>query len=168
MRSHVRFSNINSSSVSYYTENETIHIPSLKESSELEIGSDLASQFRWRILKQKNMNITRLKGELLINHGKHQLLSGNDQADPSENKPLLHWGSPDPENLLAELSKMGINGFVERSMTDAGSEEAFTVHVQNPEKALIEVRTEGTIISAPDENLASRIFEAIENILEGI
>lgn len=37
----------------------------------------------------------------------------------------------DPENLLAELSKMGINGSVERCMTDAESEDGFTVKVQD-------------------------------------
>lgn len=37
-----------------------------------------------------------------------------------------------------------------------------------PKKALIEVGTGGTVLSAADEHLASRIFEATENILESI
>ncbi|KAK1552184.1 hypothetical protein Q3G72_011997 [Acer saccharum] len=168
LRNRVSFTNINSFSVSHYSENETLRIPSLKESSELEIATDLASQLRWSNLKQRNLNITRLKGELLIDQGKHRLLSGNEQDGSSQNKPILHWGSPDLENLLAALSKMGINGHVEQSMTDAESDKACIVHVQDPNKALIEVRATGTIINAADEDLASRIFEAIVNVLEGI
>ncbi|KAL5829590.1 hypothetical protein ACOSQ3_019058 [Xanthoceras sorbifolium] len=168
LRNHVRFSNINSFSVSHYFENETLHIPSLKGSPELEITTDLASQLNWRNLEQRKLNITRLKGELLIEQGKHRLLSRNEQASSSQNRPFLHWGSPDPEDLLAVLSKMGINGHVERGMRDAESDEACIVHVQDPNKALIEVRATGTVISAADENLASRIFEAVVDVLEGI
>ncbi|KAL5762562.1 hypothetical protein ACOSP7_018826 [Xanthoceras sorbifolium] len=143
LRNHVRFSNINSFSVSHYFENETLHIPSLKGSPELKITTDLASQLNWRNLEQRKLNITRLKGELLIEQGKHRLLSRNEQASSSQNRPFLHWGSPHPEDLLAVLSKMGINGHVERGMRDAESDEACIVHVQDPNKALIEVRATG-------------------------
>ncbi|XP_024041486.1 integrator complex subunit 9 homolog isoform X2 [Citrus clementina] len=168
LRTHVSFSDVTSFSVSHYSENETIHIPSLKESAELEIAADIASKFQWRMLKQKKMNITRLKGRLFVNHGKHQLLPENEPGGSSQTRPFLHWGSPDPENLLAELSKMGINGSVERCMTDAESEDGFTVKVQDPEKSMIEVRAAVTVISAADKNLASPIVKAMENILEGI
>lgn len=168
MKNHVHFSNANSFSVSHYSENETLRIPSLKESSELEIAADLVSQLHWRNLKQRDLNITRLKGELLIDQGKHRLLSGNKQAGSSQNRPFLHWGSPDPENLLAALCKLGIEGHVEQGMTDAESDRASIVHVKDPNKALIEIRATGTVISAADENLATRIFEAIVNVLEGI
>ncbi|KAJ0038092.1 hypothetical protein Pint_23819 [Pistacia integerrima] len=144
LRSHFITSNINSFSVSHYSENETVCIPSLKESVEVEIEANLGSQFQWRISKHKNLNITRLKGELLVAHNKHQLLSRKELAGSSKNMPLLHWGSPDPENLLAALSKM------------------------DPKRATIEVGAAGTVISAADENLASQVFEALGSILDGI
>lgn len=168
LRTHVSFSEVTSFSVSHYSENETIHIPSLKESTELEIAADIASKFQWRMLKQKKLNITRLKGRLFVNCGKHQLLSENEREGSSQTGSFLHWGSPDPENLLAELSNMGINGSVERCTTDAESEEGFTVKVQDPQRSLIEVRAAVSVISAADKNLASRIVQAMENILEGI
>lgn len=168
LRTHVSSSEVTSFLVSHYSENETIHIPSLKESTELEIAADIASKFQWRMLKQKKLNITRLKGRLFVNCGKHRLLSENEQEGSSQTGSFLHWGSPDPENLLAELSKMGINGSVERCTTDAESEEGFTVKVQDPQRSLIEVRAAVSVISAADKNLASRIVQAMENILEGI
>ncbi|KAJ0095356.1 hypothetical protein Patl1_17031 [Pistacia atlantica] len=168
LRSHFNTSNVNSFSVSHYSENETVCIPSLKESVEVEIEANLGSQFQWRISKHKNLNITRLKGELLVAHNKHQLLSRKELAGSSKSMPLLHWGSPDPENLLAALSKMGINGNLERSMSDAESGEAFIVHIKNPKRATIEVGAAGTVISADDENLASQVFEALGSILDGI
>uniref|UniRef100_A0A2N9I2M8 Beta-Casp domain-containing protein n=1 Tax=Fagus sylvatica TaxID=28930 RepID=A0A2N9I2M8_FAGSY len=167
LRQQVRFPNANSFSVVHYSENASIRIPSLKDSSELEIATDMAFQFQWRNLKHENMNVTRLKGELSVYHGKHWLLSGNEQAKFSKSRPLLHWGSPDVEKLLSILSKMGINGSVERGADNGESEQTCMVHVHEPKKALIEIGT-STVISAVDENLASQIFEAIDNILDGI
>lgn len=168
LRNHVDILKVNSFSVSHYSENETLRVPSSKESLELEIAADLASQLHWKTLKQRNLNITRLKGELLIEQGKIRVLSENKQGGSSQNRPFLHWGSPDPENLVAALCKMGINGHVEESMMDAESDKAASIHVKEPNKALIEIRATGTIISAADENLASHIFKAVESVLEGI
>lgn len=159
---------MNSFSVSHYSVNQTLCIPSLKESVELEIEANLSAQFQRRISKHKNLNISRLKGELLIAHNKHQLFSVKEEAGSSKNRPLLHWSSPDPENLLAALSKMGINGNLEQSMLDVESGKAFILHIQEPNKATIEVRAAGTVISAADENLASQLFEALGSILDGI
>uniref|UniRef100_A0A2N9EVM2 Reverse transcriptase zinc-binding domain-containing protein n=1 Tax=Fagus sylvatica TaxID=28930 RepID=A0A2N9EVM2_FAGSY len=114
LRQQIRFPNANSFSVVHYSENASIRIPSLKDSSELEIATDLAFQFQWRKLKHENMNVTRLKGELSVYHGKHRLHSGNEQEKSSKSWPLLHWGSPDVGKLLNILSKMGINGSVEQ------------------------------------------------------
>lgn len=167
MRQQTRFTNANSFSVIHYSENASIRIPSLKDSSELEIATDLALQFQWRNLKHENMNVTRLKGELSVYHGKQRLLSGSEQAKSSKIRPLLHWGSPDLEKLLNILSNIGINGSVEQCMGNVESEKACIVHVHEPKKALIEIGT-STIINAGDENLASKIFEAIDKVLEGI
>ncbi len=62
---------------------------------------------------------------------------------------------------------MGINGSVEQGADNGKSEQTCIVHVHEPKKALIEIGT-STVISAVDENLASQIFEAIDNILDGI
>lgn len=159
---------MNSFLVFHYSENETLRIPSLKDSSELEISTDLAFQFQGRKLKNEDMNITRLKGELYVDHGRHRLLSGSEPAKFAKSRPLLHWGSPDLEILLNMLSNMGINASVEQGMSIGGSEKACVVHVHEPKKALIEIGTTGTVISAADENLASRIFEAIDSSLDGI
>ncbi|KAM3685910.1 hypothetical protein ACJW31_11G155000 [Castanea mollissima] len=166
-KQQTRFTNANSFSVIHYSENASTRIPSLKDSSELEIATDLALQFQWRNLKHENMNVTRLKGELSVYHGKQRLLSGSEQAKSSKIRPLLHWGSPDLEKLLNILSNIGIYGSVEQCMGNGESEKACIVHVHEPKKALIEIGT-STIISAGDENLASKIFEAIDRVLEGI
>uniref|UniRef100_A0A2N9HPK6 Beta-Casp domain-containing protein n=1 Tax=Fagus sylvatica TaxID=28930 RepID=A0A2N9HPK6_FAGSY len=95
LRQQIRFPNANSFSVVHYSENASIRIPSLKDSSELEIATDLAFQFQCRKLKHGNVNVTRLKGELSVYHGKHRLHSGNGQEKSSKSRPLLHCGSPD-------------------------------------------------------------------------
>jgi integrator complex subunit 9 len=100
LRQQIRFPNANSFSVVRYSENASIRIPSLKDSSELEIATDLAFQFQWRKLKHENMNATRLKGELSIYHGKHRLHSGNEQEKSSKSWPLLHLVHLMWENFL--------------------------------------------------------------------
>ncbi|KAL0015093.1 hypothetical protein SO802_002162 [Lithocarpus litseifolius] len=98
---------------------------------------------------------------------KQRLLSGSEQAKSPKIRPLLHWGSPDLEKLLNILSNIGINGSVEQCMCNGESEKACIVHIHEPKKALIEIGT-STIISVGDENLASKIFEDIDKVLEGI
>ncbi|VVA28907.1 PREDICTED: integrator complex subunit [Prunus dulcis] len=149
----------NSCSTFHYCVNETLHIPSLKDNSELEIATDLASQFNWRNLKQENINMTRLKGELCVDHGRQRLSTGNQES--SESRPLVHWGSTDLEKLLVVLSNRGIKATLGDAF-GSESESASLVHVHDPNQALIEVRTTSTVISTADESLASIIFEAIE------
>ncbi|XP_059652788.1 uncharacterized protein LOC132299915 [Cornus florida] len=153
----------------HYCENELLHIPSLKDSSEFDVATDLASQLHWTNAKKKNMNIARLKGELFMEHSKHRLLPGNEQITSSQTRrPLLHWGTPDLDSLLTALQKMGISGSVERGTGGVESENAFIVRVIEPNKALIEVDATSTVISTSDENLASLISEAICSCLNGI
>ncbi|OMO75685.1 hypothetical protein CCACVL1_16109 [Corchorus capsularis] len=151
-----------------YSENdETLCIPSPKESTSIEIATDLASGFQWKMLEEEN--ITRLEGELFMDHGKHRLLSRSQPADSNQQRPLLHWGSPDLKRLLTELSKMGINGTIKQVMDDAESVSAAgIVDIHDPKKALINVQETGTVIISADENLASDIVKAIENVLDGI
>ncbi|RVW28095.1 Integrator complex subunit 9-like [Vitis vinifera] len=165
LRQLVSYSDTNSHAFFYYCENETLPVPSLKNSSELEIAADLVSLIHCRRLTAESIGIGRLKGDFSVTHGKHQLHSGSEQADSSQSRPpLLHWGSLDLERLLAVLEKMGIRGSVEQGNSDTDSENARVVHVYEPNKALIEVRENSTIISASNESLSSLIFEAVDGI----
>ncbi|KAK9283875.1 hypothetical protein L1049_012130 [Liquidambar formosana] len=168
LRQRIMSMNTELFSFNYYPENETLRIPSLKGSLELEIATDVASQLHWKRLKQENINITRLEGDLFMYHSKHQLLSGNEQVGSSLIRPLLHWGSLDLKRLLTVLQNMGINGSVEQGRTYTESESASLVHIFEPNKALIEVRATSTVVSAANETLASLIFKAIDSILDGI
>ncbi|KAJ7949326.1 Integrator complex subunit 9 [Quillaja saponaria] len=167
LKPQISLSNAKSFSVFHYTEDDTLHVPCQKDSSVFEIATDLASQFHWKKLMQENFNISRLKGELSIDHGKYHLLVGKEQGSSSKHSSLLHWGSPDVQKLLAALSKMGINGSLEQGISDTESETVHVVHVQDY-KGLIKVGTRSTVISAADESLASLIFEAVDSVLDGI
>ena len=163
----ISFTKANSFSVLRYSENETLRIQRLKECSEVEIAMDLASKFHFKKLKQENVNVTRLKGDLFVYHGKHQLLSGNEQAN-SNCRPLLHWGSLDLESLLTALSRMDIKATVEQGMSDTNTDNVSVVHVHEPNRAFIEIKATSTVITAADENLASLIFEAIDTLMDGV
>ncbi|KAK8494432.1 hypothetical protein V6N12_018095 [Hibiscus sabdariffa] len=150
-----------------YSENETLRIPTSKESTEIDISTDLASRFRWKPLKKET--ITWLDGELVMDQGKHRLLSGFQPVDSKQQRPLLHWGSPDLKGLLTELSKMGITGTVKKVSDEAEPENAAgIIDIVGPEKALIDVRETGTVIIAANDNLASHIFKAIDIVLDGV
>ncbi|KAL5543705.1 hypothetical protein UlMin_007489 [Ulmus minor] len=154
-------------SVLHYSENETLRIPSLKNSSEVEISMDLATQFHFRKLKQEGINVTRLKGDLVVDGGKHKLLSENKHSN-LKCMPILHWGSPDPETLLATLSRMGIKGTIKGTSKDSESQNIAVLYVHEPNKASIEIQTTSTVITAANEDLASRISEAIGSVLDGV
>ncbi|XP_050153242.1 uncharacterized protein LOC126627749 isoform X4 [Malus sylvestris] len=156
----------NSFSTFHYRVNETLRIPSLKDNSELEMATDLATQFKWRNLKQGNMKMTRLNGEFFVDHGRQRLLSGN--LESSESRPLVHWGSPSLEKLLLVLSTRGIKATLGEAPSGSESRSASLVHVHHPNQALVEVRETITVISTADESLASIIFEAIGSVLDGI
>lgn len=129
---------------------------------------DLASQFHFKKLKQENTSVTRLKGELFIDHSKHLLLSGNAQSN-SKCTPLLHWGSLDLESLLIALSRIGIKATVEQEgMRDTNTDIVSVVHVHEPSRAVIEVKATSTVITAADKNLASLIFETIGTLMDGV
>ncbi|XVF24402.1 hypothetical protein REPUB_Repub13aG0124700 [Reevesia pubescens] len=165
LRCKIQISEANT--IFFYSENETLRIPSSKENTEIDIATDLASKFHWKTLKQET--ITRLEGELFMDHGKHRLLSGFQPADTKQQRPLVHWGSPDLKGLLTELSKMGINGTIKQVMNDTESENAAgVIDIHDPEKALIHVQETGTVIITADEDLASHIVKTIDIVLDGI
>lgn len=150
-----------------YSENETLRIPNSKDSTDIEIATDLVSKFKWKTLKQET--ITRLDGELFMDGGKHLLLPGFQSANPKQQRPLVHWGSPDLKLLLTELSKMGINGTIKQVADDTKSENTGgIIDIHDPVKAWIDVRETGTVIIAADENLTSQIVKAVDIVLDGI
>ncbi|KAL7238059.1 hypothetical protein ACSBR2_004206 [Camellia fascicularis] len=169
LRHHFSFSSTSPISFIQYSENETLRMPSLKLNSELDIAIDLASQLKWTKLKQENINIARLKGELFVEHSKHLLLPGNGNGNEqvvgfSQSRLLLqHWRSLDVQSLVTALHNMGINASVEQGKHDATTQSDFTVCVLEPKKALIKINATSTVISAADEKFAAFIFEAICN-----
>lgn len=165
LRLRINLSSEKSSSVLYYTEAETLKVPYRKNSSELKVSTDLASQFYWKTLKKEEINITRLKGELLMENARHRLVLDNDNKKSL--RSLVHCGLPDSEKLMASLSKMGIGGVIEHATIDAKSQTVRIIHIQDPCKALIEIGNTSTIITTADENVAL-IYKIVDNILDGI
>lgn len=144
-------------SVVYYSENHTLRVPSLKRCAKLEISTDVASRFRWINLKEEDINITRLKGELSMEHGRHWLLLGPDSTE----------ASIDLGRLSAVLQVMGINSSVEQAAS-GGVAGTLVLHVHEPSVALVEVKQTRTVISTSDKHLASCIFEAVDRVLCGV
>ncbi|XP_048495658.1 uncharacterized protein LOC104887497 isoform X3 [Beta vulgaris subsp. vulgaris] len=154
LKTLVGIPNAKSIPVIYYSENIMLRVPSLKKSAELEISSDLASQLQWISLKEDDINLTRLKGELSLEHGKYRLLSGNDSKGTQI----------DSGRLSNVLQNMGLKPSIEQA-ANHGSGRSFDLHVHEPNKALIEVRPTRILISTTDKDLASRIAKAIDSML---
>ncbi|GAV79024.1 Beta-Casp domain-containing protein [Cephalotus follicularis] len=152
-------------SVFHFSDKETLRIPSLKDSSEVEIATK-ASQLKWRKLKKKGMKITRLEGELLMNQSRYLLFPAKMTTSSKQRTSLLHMGSPNLERLLTMLSNMNVSGSLEQRMGE--SDNVGVIHVHDPYKALIEVGATSTVITSADEKLAGLIFKAIDSIMEGI
>uniref|UniRef100_A0A1J3F0D0 Integrator complex subunit 9 n=1 Tax=Noccaea caerulescens TaxID=107243 RepID=A0A1J3F0D0_NOCCA len=157
-----------------YSENKTLSVPRIANNADVEIMAELATKLSWRKLKQgENFGIARLKGELVMEDGKHRLVSGLEQEESCSGKKarsLRHWGSVAPETLVDGLTKMGIiTGSIEHSSRgENGSEDKSVIHITNPSSGLIETSEIGTAIITEDEYLASQIFQAIDGILDGI
>lgn len=159
--------------LSYYSESETLHIPNIKDVSELDIGIDLACHLNFTKLEQEEISTARARGELSRERGKIRLLAGNKQVLSSQTRPVLYLGRVNLEILLNTLQKSGMKTRVEEvaNEEDDGSERAsFLVRVMNeePKEALIEVTASHTVISTADDNFASCISEAISSILDCI
>ncbi|XP_022938642.1 uncharacterized protein LOC111444811 isoform X4 [Cucurbita moschata] len=157
--------NTESFTVFSYSEGETLRVPNLKDSLELEIAPDLAMSFCWRKLQQGNIDIARLKGELSLNCGKFKLLAENAHV-ATDQRPLIHWGQPDLKKLLNVLSKMGIEGSLQQS--DAESSNVGVIRIHDPTEAVIEIQESRTIISVADKKLSARIFDAVDSVLDGV
>ncbi|KAK9048692.1 hypothetical protein SSX86_032342 [Deinandra increscens subsp. villosa] len=65
----------------FFTENETLDMPNSKNLLELNIATDLASQLTLTKLKSEELTISRLKGNLFVDQGKHYLVAENTDDD---------------------------------------------------------------------------------------
>lgn len=152
-------------SVSYFSENETVVIPKLKNYADMYIAMDLAPELlNYSKMIQEN-NIARLKGELLVEQGKHQLVLGKKQVLSSQDRPLLFLGRVDLNSLLMALKKMGMKATAQHAQITNGSENVDTICISEPNEALIEVTATQTMISVADENTASLVSEAVRSTL---
>lgn len=129
------------------------------------IAMDLAPELlNYTKVIQEN-NIVRLKGELLVEQGKHQLVLGKKQVLSSQDRPLLFLGRVDLNSLLMALKKMGMKATAQHAQITNGSENASIVCISEPNEALIEVTSTRTMITVADENTASLVSEAVRSTL---
>ncbi|KAI3717849.1 hypothetical protein L1987_69729 [Smallanthus sonchifolius] len=150
----------------FFTEDETLSVPNSKNLLELNIATDLASQLTLSKLKSEELTISRLKGKLFVDQGKHYLVA-EKQAMCSKMRPLVHWGKVDLERLLLALEKIGVKGSIEKVKIEdeCGSD---VLLVFEPHKALIQVKETSTVISTEDESLASLVSDAVHSLLNGV
>ncbi|CAN1173114.1 Integrator complex subunit 9 homolog, partial [Linum perenne] len=148
----------------YFTEGEILSLPSSSEGSmDLEIASELATKFAWQNLEQQHgvmNNITRLEGELLMQHGKYRLIQTVFDSSSEEKRPLLLHGTM-VEKLLMLLSDKGIDGSVEQ---DHSSGSVTTIDIRKPKIASIQVSGKSIVVTPPDEEISSLISEAISMV----
>ncbi|KAG9136212.1 hypothetical protein Leryth_003815 [Lithospermum erythrorhizon] len=156
-----------SSSMIYYSENQTVLVPKPKSFSELNIAVELASLLQCANIGKEDLTVARLKGELSVERGQYHLLMQKEQALSSQKRPLLYFGRVDINLLEEALKKMGVitAATPEAMDTSPRSENVHMLQVLEPVKALIEVTESETVVSTSDEFLAARISEAVRNIL---
>ncbi|KAH6786448.1 hypothetical protein C2S52_006000 [Perilla frutescens var. hirtella] len=159
-RRHVGFLET-SFSLSYYQENEMLHIPYAQSDSKLDIDVNLTWKLEYTTLKEQNVDIVRLKGKLMVEQARYRLCI---EQEPSQTRPVLHLGKIDLKALVLELQKMGMDATVEVK-GDGGSCNASLIHVSKPSMAVVEVTEVQTVINAADEKVASLISQAVRGIL---
>ncbi|KAJ9557930.1 hypothetical protein OSB04_012544 [Centaurea solstitialis] len=150
----------------FYLEDETLRLPNSNNLSELHIATDLASQLTWSKMKNNELTISRLTGELFVDNGKRYLLA-EKRPMPYEIRPLVHWGKVDLESLLLALEKIGVKGSIEKVKSDDGY-GSNVLNVFEPGKALIQVKETSIVISTSDKSLASLVSDAVHTLLDGI
>ncbi|XP_058107040.1 uncharacterized protein LOC131250767 [Magnolia sinica] len=165
LRMQLHTTNTNSTQFLYYSVNDTLRVPSLRDDYEADLATDLAFQLQPRRTRQENIAVARLKGELVVSHGRHLLVSAKETSGLSQPQ-LLHWGTVDPNLLVLALQEKSINGSLDSD--GGGTDGACFVRVEEPSKALIEIGTTRTVICTSDETLAAYIFDAVSSVLDGI
>lgn len=130
-------------------------MPKLRTYAVMDIAMDVDSE----------LLIARLKGELLVEQGKHRLVLGNKQVLSSQVRPLLFLGRVDLDTLLMALQKKGMKVTVQHAQSIDGSENVSTIYISEPNEALIEVTSTQTMISVADETTSSLVSEAVRSTL---
>ncbi|KAF8081520.1 hypothetical protein N665_0881s0021 [Sinapis alba] len=166
----INLSTMKTKSILSYSENRTLSVARIADNADVEIMAELATKLSWRKLRQReNFGIARLKGDLVMENGKQRLVSGLYQEESSgKARPLRHWGSVAPEILLDALVKMSIIGSIEHITGENGAEDKSIIYITSPSSGMIETSEMGTAIITDDETVASKIFQAIDGILDGV
>ncbi|KAL7615730.1 hypothetical protein Lser_V15G04155 [Lactuca serriola] len=145
----------------FYTEFETLCLPNSNNLSELNIATNLASQLTFSKMKNEELSISRLRGELYLEHGKQYLIGEKEvKGLETEIGLLVHWGKVDLESLVVELEKVGVKGSFE-----CGSN---VVNVVEPNKGFIEVKETSVVVSSGDESFGLLISDVVHSLLNGI
>ncbi|KAK4362757.1 hypothetical protein RND71_017998 [Anisodus tanguticus] len=79
----------------------------------MDIATDLYSKLRKDTKLIQKKDIARLKGELLIEHGKCRLVLGNKQVLSSQDRALLFLSRVELNSLLMALQKMGMKAIAQ-------------------------------------------------------
>lgn len=153
-------------SFQYYFENKTLQIQNMKEGSELDISIELASRLHYATLEKQDLNFSRLKGELVVEQGRHRLYIGNEHESSRTSQAVHCFGRVDLDALLIALEKTGVNVTVGNAVVDGDSDGPRVLHVSEPGEARIEVTEAQTLIISENENLASLISKAVCSILD--
>ncbi|KAL6532569.1 hypothetical protein OROHE_013991 [Orobanche hederae] len=151
-------------SFGYYNENIMLHIAYKEEYSPFDIAIELTCRLQYTTLKQQDIDVSRLKGELMVEQGRYKLLMG----DQTRTKPVLLFGRVDLNVLMIALHKMNMNITVEEVRGADGNRVSSRVHVTEPGKAVVEVTEAQTTITTGDENVASLISQAVCSIQDCI
>lgn len=166
----INLSSVKTKSILNYSENMTLSVAGVVDNADVEIMAELATKLSWKKLRQReNFGIARLKGDLVMENGKQRLVSGLDQEESSgKARSLRHWGAVAPETLLDALMKMSIIGSIEHSRGENGAEDKSIIYITNPSGGMIETSEMGTTIITDDKTVASKIFQAIDGLLDGL
>ncbi|CAN6894760.1 unnamed protein product [Brassica oleracea] len=166
----INLSTVKTKSILSYSENKMLSVGRIAENADVEIMAELATKLSWKKLRQReNFGIARLKGDFVMENGKQRLVSGLDQEGSSgKTRSLRHWGSVAPETLLDALMKMSVIGSIEHRRGENGAEGKSIIYITNPSGGMIETSEMGIAIITDDETVASKIFQAIDGILDGI
>ncbi|KAK1294741.1 hypothetical protein QJS10_CPA16g01064 [Acorus calamus] len=91
MKDHLPTTCSSSFSFSYYSESETLLVPSLQDDFEAHLAMDLALQLKPKRIKGETTAVARLKGRLLISNGKYMLVPSKRPGTPTDKSSLLYW-----------------------------------------------------------------------------
>ncbi|XP_072998949.1 uncharacterized protein [Typha latifolia] len=165
LKSRCPAKDVDSCSFLYYSENKTIHVPSLRKDTDAQLATQLAVQLQPRRLLEKKIAIARMEGKLLLSNGKYHLV-GLRKPLNLLNKQLLHLGPLDPARLLVALREREIIGSIhgDNNATDGD----YLIRVIRPGQALVKTNSTRTVISCEDEKMGRLIYEVLSNVCDRI